>query len=170
MNLDKMKKSIEDIGTELGSQEDWMPALIMEKQGQSMILGLGGDCMGNQETKDMTAKLMTALISDIQPESVCFVSTARSVRMDPERADNEKLMSGTIRVSQHPDRYEIVVCACAGKDWEKTMIGEILRSPDGPPKIKKWDMLPGGRSEGRFPDALRDGFKNRKEKYGDNKT
>lgn len=173
MNLIKFRKNIEEIGSTLKPDEDWMPALILEKQDKMIIVELM--CMGNDEQKDIEALLITKIISSMRPDAACFVSTCWSLKMDPKDPISEaQYHAGLIRPSTHPNRVEVVMCLCVGERGEsegEAMMGTIERSKHKPPKIKKWENMPDVyQSEGRFIEAMRAGFKPQPEEGEEWKT
>ncbi len=169
MGFTKLKQKIEDIGTSLDPDGDWAPVLIVERQDNKMI-----NCllmMHNDETKDMCAKIMTKIIMETQPESATFISTGWLSKYNDRHEDKEsfmnKLESGLIaRPSEDPNRIECVICIVVEQSGKNAMIiGEIERSSTYP-KIKKWTEVDEANSlDGRFAEAMREGFK-RKEEYG----
>lgn len=168
MNLRKLQRTIEAIGEGLSPDSDWMPALILEGKGSVSIFGFVGDCMGSWQAKDASAAQMTKLISEFKPDCACFVSTAWSLDLEGKEVSEEmleKIKSGEIRPSQHPDRIEIVNAYCYGEsgesDGEALMMGYVQRFKDRGPKIKKWKIIEddGVSAEGRFPEAIQEGFR-----------
>jgi hypothetical protein len=167
MNLNKLQKTIEKIGGTLPPTDDWMPALIVEGKKEVSIFGFIGDSMGDQLAKDTVASKITELIAEFKPYFVCFITTAWSVDFEKENLDEldkELWTAVAMKVSEHPNRVEIVNAYCYGvqgpNKGESLMIGYIQRFPDKGPRIKKWKVVKEGASaEGRFPDAIKEGFK-----------
>jgi hypothetical protein len=168
MNLERLQKTIEEIGTSLPPEGDWMPALILEKPEDVSIFGFVGDAMKNDYTKSRTAEQMIELICEFKPHTACFVTTAWTLDWEgiPNRDERLKgFMDGTLRVSQQPDRIEIVSAYCYGEkgenEGEVLMMGYIQRFKDKHPKIKRWKIM-GGQDDvsagGRFPEAIKKGF------------
>ncbi len=168
MNLKSFQERIERVGTNLDPDEDWMPVLFLEKDNDMAMVGLL--MMEDEQQKDMCAFVMEQLVRTTNPDSACFLSTAWMSRM---REDNtykndeeikEAYRTGEILPpSKDPNRKEIVIAVCIGvkgeNDGEAMMMGEIERSPDGPPRIKEWTIHDDewGMS-GRFADAIKKGF------------
>jgi hypothetical protein len=167
MNLTKLQKSIEAIGENLLPDDDWMPALILEGKGAASLFGFVGNSMGNDLMKDIVADQITKCIAEFKPDCACLITTAWSIDFGDEPASEamtELLRRGEIRPSQHPDRIEIVNAYCYGEkgesEGETLMIGYIQRFKDKSPRIKKWKIIEDDASaEGRFPDAIKEGFK-----------
>ena len=171
MDLKRLQKTIERIGEELPPGDDWMPALILEKtiEGKltGAIFGFAGDSMGCDRSKDWCAEQMARIISEFKPDCACFITTAWSLDFEEMKASEtfiDMVREGRIRASQHPDRIEIVNAYCYGErgesEGEAFMFGHIQRFKDRGPKIKKWKIISGDTdSEGRFPEAIKEGFK-----------
>jgi hypothetical protein len=168
MNLKRLQRTIEAIGTGLAPKDDWMPALILEGKKAVNIFGFMGDPMSGDRGKDLVAMQITKMISEFKPHTACFITTAWSIDFGDEPASEsmaELLMTGQIRPSQHPGRIEIVSAYCYGEEGENEgevlMIGYIERFSDAHPKIKKWKILDDGglTAQGRFPEAIQEGFK-----------
>jgi hypothetical protein len=167
MNLRRLQRTIEAIGEGLSPEDDWMPTLILEGKKASSIFGFVGDSMGGDLMKDITADQITRCIVEFKPDCACFITTAWSLDFGdegPSEAMVDLLRRGKIRPSQHPDRIEIVNAYCYGEkgesEGEALMIGRIQRFKDRGPKIKKWTIFEDDASaEGRFPDAIKEGFK-----------
>lgn len=146
-----------------------MPALILEGKGEkaNAIFGFMGESMRNEMMKDITATHLTMCIAELKPDCACFVTTAWSLDFEAMNASEaliEAFRSGRIRASQHPDRIEIVNAYCYGErgesEGEALMIGYIQRFKDKGPTIKKWKIISEDVStEGRFPEAIKEGFK-----------
>lgn len=165
MNLKGLQKVIEGIGKGLSPDSDWMPALILEGKEANSIFGFAGNPMANDMMKDIVADQITRCIAEFKPDCACFITTAWSLDFEgvPEE-EVEKYRSAQIRPSQHPDRIEIVSAYCYGEkgesEGEAVMIGYIQRFKDSHPKIKKWKIMDGNTTaEGRFPEAIQEGFK-----------
>lgn len=168
MNLKRLQEIIEKIGESLPPNDDWMPALILESKEQVTIFGFAGNPMGGSRMKDLVAAQITKCIEQLKPDCACFISTAWSIDFEgkppPSGAMVELIRKGEIRPSQHPDRIEIVNAYCYGEkgenEGEALMIGDIQRFENSHPKIKKWRIIEeGATAEGRFPEAIQDGFK-----------
>jgi hypothetical protein len=167
MNLKRLQKTIEAIGTHLPPNDDWMPALILERKGDATIFGFVGDPMGGDIAKDVVALTITRCIKEFKPDCACFITTAWTLDFNALGSDEafiEKVRTGQIRPSQHPDRVEVVNAYCYGErgesEGEALMFGYIQRFKDSHPKIKKWRIIEDDTSaEGRFPDAIKEGFK-----------
>lgn len=168
MNLERLQKTIEMIGLTLPPNDDWMPALILEKRNKVEIFGFAGNSMGGDLIKDIVADQITRLIADFRPDAACFITTAWTLDFGDKPASEEmirKLRSGQIRPSQSPNRIEVVNAYCYGErgenEGEAFMMGYIQRFKNSHPKIKKWRTIAGDSeltTEGRFPDAIREGF------------
>ena len=165
MNLKLFQKMIEDIGTKIPPDDDWMPVLIVEKEGKGIIFGLAPEFMKNDRMKDVCAVLMSKTISMLKPDAACFMSTAWMSTLEKKQGE-ECAKSGVYpRPSLDPNRIEIVVCVCMGRkgesDGEIMMTGDILRRRGKHPIIKKWKIHDSETEcSGRFPDAMREGFDN----------
>lgn len=169
MNLNDFKESIIDVGKALKPDDDWMPVLFLQKDGQTAMIGMF--LMENDETKEMCAFMLRHVIRKTNPDSACFVTTAwmskppENFKASSEEECKEAYRKGYIkRPSEDPNRIEIVSAVCMGirgeNDGEAFMIGEIERFPDKPPQIKKWDIHDeeGLHLGGRFAEAIREGF------------
>lgn len=140
-----------------------MPVIILEGKSGNSVYGFPGDSMGSYEAKDMAASAMTELIRQNKPDCACFVSTAWTVEGLSE-LDAEMYKSGSIKLSEHPKRIEIVHAYCYGErgpnEGEALMFGYIQRYPDKGPRIKKWKIHNDyDACMGRFPEAIKEGFK-----------
>jgi hypothetical protein len=167
MNLRRLQRTIEAIGEGLPPKDDWMPTLILESKKANSIFGFVGDSMGGDLMKDITADQITRCIAEFKPDCACFITTAWSLEFEEGEVGElqaEMMRSGKIRASQHPDRIEIVNAYCYGEkgesEGEALMIGYIQRFKDRGPKIKKWKIIEEDASAtGRFPDAIKEGFR-----------
>lgn len=147
-----------------------MPALIIEGKEQASIFGFIGNCMDDQIGKDAIANQITKVISEFKPDCACFITTAWSIDFEAEGMDEfdmELWKAGAFRVRDHPNRVEIVNAYVYGvrgpNEGEALMMGTIERFPDKGPRIKKWKVFEEGASaEGRFPDAVKEGFRKAK--------
>jgi hypothetical protein len=160
---------IELIGGGLPPNDDWMPALILENKGSASVFGftdLDGD-----EAKDIVANKITEVIAEFKPDTACFITTAWTLEFEKEKsseAEIARFMSGHLRIRDHPNRIEIVSAYCYGdlgeNEGEALMIGYIQRYPNQGPQIKRWKIMDDDitTAEGRFPDAVKDGFKQAK--------
>jgi hypothetical protein len=174
MNLKKLQSVIEDIGTSLSPEGDWMPALILENPKECSIYGFVGDSMKDDFMKDRTAEQITRLIIENKPFSACWITTAWTLdwEKDPESSKRiDAFMSGRLRVSDQPDRIEIVNAYCYGEkgenEGESIMFGYIQRFKDKHPKITRWKIVEGKddfTAGGRFPEAIQEGFSRAKGK------
>jgi hypothetical protein len=123
------------------------------------VIGMVVD-LNVEDGKDKTADMMTMLIAITNADAAMFISTAWTAPPNPD---------GSIsRLSKHPLRKEVVSAYCMGvrgeADGEATMLGYIQRSPDKPPVITDWKIYESEKTDefttrGRFPDAMREGFK-----------
>lgn len=167
MNLKRLQKTIEKIGESLPPNDDWMPALILEGKKANSIFGFIGDPMGSSLMKEIVADQITRCIAEFKPDCACFITTAWSIDFGDKGASEamvDLIRRGEIRPSQHPDRIEIVNAYCYGEqgesEGEALMVGHIQRFKDKHPKIKKWRIIEGNTTaEGRFPEAIKEGFK-----------
>jgi len=166
MNLNRLQKIIERIGEGIPPKDDWMPVLILESKEQASVFGFVGDPMSGQYAKDIVARKITECISTFKPDVACFITTAWSLDFEKgglSELDMELYKMGSIKISEHPDRVEIVNAYVYGvrgpNKGEALMIGYIQRHPDKGPTIRKWKVIKEGASaEGRFPDAVKEGF------------
>lgn len=166
MNLEKLQKIIEKIGESIPPKDDWMPALIVENKKSASVYGFVGDSMGSSMAKDMVAEAITNCIAKFKPDRACFVTTAWSVDFEAEglsEFEMELWKAGAMRIADHPRRVEIVnayyYCVRGPDKGEALMMGFIERHPDKGPTIKKWKIIrDGATAEGRFPDAVKQGF------------
>lgn len=166
MNLKGLQEIIEKIGEGLPPKDDWMPALIVENDESASVFGFVGDCMGSQQSKDMVAQQIIKCIVEFKPHCACFITTAWLADLEKEdlsEFEMELWRAGVNKISDYPKRIEIVNAyyyGVRGPDKEEAlMIGYIQRYPDAGPKIKKWKIIREGASaEGRFPDAVKEGF------------
>lgn len=162
----EIKAMVEDVGKGLKPDDDWMPCLhIYTDQGAALIVLL---LMENDQSKDLCADVMYNLIKRTNPDAIAFVTTAwrgdpfLNNQFEDKEAFLEAYRKGWIpRPSLDPDRVEIVMVLIVDRNKNSTMLtGEIIRSPDQPPKIKEWtevtDTDPG---EGRFGEAISNGFR-----------
>lgn len=169
MDLKGIQKTIEKIGTSLPPNDDWLPTLIMEGK-KPTIIGFAGDAMKNNGVKDIVAGHMTELIAENDPDVVYWITSAWALMQDAKgvsELDMELYRMGAIKLSEHKHRVEIVNAYCYGekpKLREAFMIGRIQRNKNRPPTISKWKIIEGEglTSEGRFPEAIRRGFKQAK--------
>jgi len=167
VNLKKLQKTIEKIGEGIDPQDDWLAHLIMEKKGEGTICAFDPAFFMSQESKDNCAEAIIKTISVLKPDCACFITTAWTINFEENNVsdlDVELLRSGTMRLADHPKKVEVVSAFCVGErgesEGEVLMMGFIERSPDKHPRIKKWKIMPGGMdSEGRFPEAMREGFR-----------
>jgi hypothetical protein len=167
MNLKRLQRTIEKIGENLPPGDDWMPALILEKKESVSIFGFIGNPMGGTVMKDLVAETIMNTIAEFKPDCACFITTAWSLDFGAMGSPQEMIdryIRGELRPSQHPDRIEIVNAYCYGErgesEGEAMMVGYIQRSKDKGPKIKKWKIIDkGATAEGRFPEAIQEGFK-----------
>ncbi len=166
MKLEGLQEVIEKIGEGLPPGDDWMPALILENEKEATVYGFAGDFMSNQRAKDEAAKMITRCIVEFKPDCACFVTTAWTIQLDMDgvsELDLELHKMGTYKIKDHPKRVEIVnayVYAVRGPNkGEALMMGYIQRFPDKGPKIREWKIIKEeATAEGRFPDAVKQGF------------
>lgn len=171
MDLKRLQKTIENIGKHLPPNDDWMPALILESKAKITIYGFVGDPMGGNRMKDVVAAGITDLIATERPDCACFITTAWTVDFEalgmPGEEELERWKRGNIKLSEHPDRVEIVNAYVYGErgpnEGECLMVGYIKRSPNKGPQISKWKIHQDGiEAEGRFPEAVKEGFRKAK--------
>lgn len=175
MNLKGIQATIEKIGTKLDPDGDWLPTLILEGK-KSGVYGFGGEAMMNNQVKDLVAAEITELIVLHEPEVVYWVTSAWSLsHQNPgvSELDLELYRQGAFKISEHKHRVEIVNVYSyteKPKPREVIMFGRINRHKSRSPTIGKWDIMEGPEvtSEGRFPEAVKEGFK--KAKGGKDKT
>jgi hypothetical protein len=172
VDIKRLQKTIEEIGKRLPPNDDWMPALILESKSKVTVYGFLGDPMGGHQMKDRVADEITELIATDKPDVACWITTAWTVdfeKMGPMGDEElERWKRGNIRLSQHPDRIEIVNAYVYGErgpnEGEVLMMGFIRRSKNKGPEIKKWKIFDqeGIEAEGRFPEAVKEGFQKAK--------
>jgi hypothetical protein len=166
LNLKKLQSIIEKIGEETPPKDDWMPVLILEGRKEVTVYGFIGKPMEGEYAKNSTARKITESIAAFKPDVACFITTAWSLDFEKggiSERDVEAYMSGAIKIANHPARVEIVNAYVYGvrgsNKGEALMIGYIQRHPDKGPTIKEWKVIKEGASaEGRFPDAVKEGF------------
>lgn len=171
MNLKRLQKTIEKIGRKLPPEDDWMPALILESKAKFAIYGFVGSPMSGDRMKDVVAAGITDLIATERPDAACFITTAWSVNFEamgvPGEAALEQWKRGDIKLSEHPARIEIVNAYVYGErgphEGECLMVGHVKRFTDKGPEIEKWEIHQDGvTAEGRFPEAVKEGFQKAK--------
>src|ERR1044071_6807545 len=104
MKSEEIQRMVEHVGSGLEPNADWMPALIVEKQGKLAIFGLATP-MEDDQGKDAVAGCISASIYATEPDAACFVSTAWSLKQE----DAGSYIPGT-KISDHPNRIEVVMC------------------------------------------------------------
>jgi hypothetical protein len=167
MNLKRLQNIIEKVGEGIKPKDDWMPVLILEGKKETSLYGFVGGPMEDQSSKDIVASKITACIETFKPESACFITTAWSIDFEKNKMDEfdlELWKAGATKLADHPNRIEIVSAYVYGvrgeNKGEALMIGYIQRHPDSSPTIKRWNVIQDGASaEGRFPDAVKRGFR-----------
>jgi hypothetical protein len=171
MNLKKLQRTIEKIGRHLPPGDDWMPALILEGKYKATVYGFMGNSMEGEVMKNAVAAEITDLIATDKPDCACFVTTAWSVDFEALGESGEELLEqwkrGHTRLADHPNRVEIVNAYVYGErgpnEGECLMVGYVKRSGDKGPRVSKWKIHTDEVSaEGRFPDAVKEGFRKAK--------
>lgn len=167
MTTNECQDLIEHVGQDFPPEADWNPALILEKDGERVVIAV--QSMANELEKKMFTAFLYSTIKHSNPDQAWFISTAWLSEPEPnqffgegEEGYYEAYEKGWIPPpSQDPDRKEIVsVVMLDSKGQSIMMMGFIKRSKTKPPKIVKWRVedQSGTELKGRFGDAMRKGF------------
>jgi len=172
---DRLKKTIEHVGTGIPPKGDWMPTLIYEKDGKITIMGMAGVAFKDDLDRKMVANLITRTLQAEKADAAVWIVTAWALMLnqDPTPEELEKGLDAKTKLSiamsdaerhivhTRPDKVEIVgvLMAERGNPMVKSMMARIKRTPDSHPTLA-WE--PGeqiGALKGLFPEALEEGLK-----------
>jgi hypothetical protein len=164
INTELVKRMIEHVGEDIAPNGDWMPTLILEKDGKCTILGVPLP-MDNEIHRGFVAAVITSEIRTAKADTAVWITTAWTVRLanasDAEKRDAMRLAEQH-KLYQHHKRIECVVAMIGrrGVSGCEALIGEIVRRPHLHPSVEWTQHLPSGDGyAGRFPEALMEGFK-----------
>ena len=162
-----IKDTVERIGANLESEEDWMPVLLLYGEKPSII---GIPMMGEPTMKDLFAqKVIPELIESAKPDFAGLItmgwmkqySTATLEDVAEQARDEAMFEPGNI--VDRPGKSECLVIFVVGKNNEEhQLMAYVHRFPSGAPTLE-WFLdsaldIPKDRSAGRFPDGLRAGM------------
>jgi hypothetical protein len=197
--LTAIRETVEDIGKNLDWDDDWMPTVIVDAgkmpadlpngdktpedqvgKPARLVIGLAGDFMKNDETKQWTANMMTMLALKVRATGMVFINVVWMVELKVDKLElpndmtedewEQEAIAAARRVpppSKHPERKEklMLISAQYGGEDDGTKLGfaDIKRQEGQHPKLENWQLHNGdgpvSKFIGRFPDAIREGLR-----------
>lgn len=193
--LISLRKTTEDIGTSLEPDADWMPTVLVEgtfpadmpnvkpemigKEG-IVIIGLAGGFMNSDQSKDLTAIIMTGAAKALQAKGMTFISTIWMIEYQNSQAESDYIASlpeeekrkyvydlakaqGPPR--EHPNRKERLMLMSVyyggEDDGTKIAYADIKREKEKHPILFNWKLMDGSGENffGRFPEAIYAGLR-----------
>jgi hypothetical protein len=161
-----IKETVENIGTGLEPNDDWIPILGLLGTDKPAIIGIPN--LGDPAVKDTIAKkVIPGLIQQGKPNFAALVTMGWMKQYDPttlegaaeQARDEAKYERGNI--ADRPGKSECLCIHVVSKDGtERQLMAYVHRHPTLSPKLQ-WYLDSTGtkeKSAGRFPDALRAGM------------
>jgi hypothetical protein len=142
-----------------------MPGLDAEASGKKglLVVGIGGDFMKNDETKDALCEIMIKAVAVTEATGVALLNTVWMSVFDYTGMEKEDIdLDSLPRPSQDPNRIEkvmIMSCQMGGEDdGVKTALADIKREEGKPPVLHNWKITTDMDFEGRFIEAMQFGL------------
>ena len=162
-----IKDTVERIGANLESEEDWMPVLLLYGE-KPVIIGI--PMMGEPTMKDLFAqKLIPDIVKDARPDFAALVTMGwmkqyetKTLEGAAEQARDEAMFEPG-NIADRPGKAECLVIHVIAKDGaERQLMAYVHRYDNGAPTLEWFldndQQIPKDQSAGRFPDALRAGM------------
>lgn len=118
------------------------------KEGDGLLGVFTGD---SDDAKDVICQYIVATIAVYAPSEGVFGTCAWMVR------DSEEMPQGSL--ANHPDRQEVVTLFHGSADGKSAMwFAPVIRPEDSAPQLGEWGFELFDTAEGRFPEAIAQGF------------
>ncbi len=159
MILEIIQQQIENVGTSLPPDADWMPHMILEDAddpitgpGSLILMGILSNFDWTKEgfERGFVAQIIRDAILRFRPKTACFFATGYTKFFDLALPPFKP-------VHMYTNKQEAVIGIVAGNEGAVEIVGEIQRHPDHHPVITRWNTI--NNPTGFFVRVMCEGFR-----------
>lgn len=152
--VDVVRESINDMGPNLDPEDDWLPMAFLEDEDDALVMVcVDPQFMNEEDGKEILGTVvLPGIVEKVKARKYAFLSTAWMAKIE---RDSDGEFDESIRLSEHPDRMEVVIIACCDREISQFHFAEIIRTPDHSPMLGPWEAS-SEQFESRFIDNVKE--------------
>lgn len=162
-----VRGSVQEVGTKLAADEDWTPVMFLfgcKPEKEMRILGMP---QAGQYKDAFCKTVLPEIIREAKPDFVALVMMGWTVKYDPTTLEGvaqiarDEATYERGNIQDRPNRIECLTIMTVSSNEECFSLATVIRGGGSPPRLE-WEQFDDNgkhKSEGRFVNALRAGFK-----------